>query len=117
MAPGRQSMTRFPQSLSQQPLPIIIEDAIDPPAIPAKSPRRLTMPSLASIPAIPQNSTPRSSQESVPGRRLKALKRGLRAQEWIARRGGWYRLVLGWMVTLGLIVGLAVGLTLGLRER
>jgi hypothetical protein len=117
MAPGRQSMTRFPQSLSQQPLPIIIEDVIDPPAIPAKSPRRLTMPSLASIPAIPQNSTSQSSQESVPGRRLNALKSGLKAQEWIARRGGWYRLVLGWMVTFGLIVGLAVGLTLGLRER
>ncbi|KAK3329320.1 hypothetical protein B0H66DRAFT_19057 [Apodospora peruviana] len=37
--------------------------------------------------------------------------------EWIARRGGWYRLTLLSILVVGLVVGLSVGLTVGLRKR
>ncbi|KAK0632026.1 hypothetical protein B0T14DRAFT_559754 [Immersiella caudata] len=111
MAPGRQSGFRL--SLPP-PLPMIIEDPVDlPPAIPAKSPRRLAAPPRS------LGSTPQSSELSVPDRTSEALEKGLhlREREWVAKRGGWYRLILGVILILALIIGLSVGLTLGLRNR
>ncbi|KAK4451661.1 hypothetical protein QBC34DRAFT_423652 [Podospora aff. communis PSN243] len=111
MAPGRKSVSRL--SLPP-PLPSIIEDPVDiPPAIPPKSPRRLTVPPKS------LGSTPQSSELSVPDRTSEALEKGLhlRDREWIAKRGGWYRLVLGVVLIIAIIIGLAVGLTLGLQNR
>ncbi|KAK0657294.1 hypothetical protein B0T16DRAFT_452776 [Cercophora newfieldiana] len=114
MAPGRQSAAR----LSLAPLPMIVEDAIDaPPAIPEKSPRRLTAMGTGAVTPMSLGSAPQGSVESVPDRTSEALEKGLLEREWIAKRGGWYRLVLGALLVLGCVVGLAVGLALGLQNR
>lgn len=41
----------------------------------------------------------------------------IRESEWVARRGGWCRIILFLAIFIALAVGLSVGLTLGLKSR
>ena len=117
---------------------MIIEDAADPPILPEKSARR-TRP--ASTPIMPSqygslgrsNSTRSSTTvnerppySSVGGptpdhlksealRRLDSETQGI--MDRMARRGGWYKLILASILVVGIVIGLAVGLTVGLRKR
>jgi hypothetical protein len=40
----------------------------------------------------------------------------IRESEWVARRGGWCRIILAAAIVIALIIGLSVGLTLGLKK-
>ncbi|KAK3695291.1 hypothetical protein B0T22DRAFT_438302 [Podospora appendiculata] len=123
MAPG----TRLPRRLSQ-PLPIIVEDGSDPPRIPPKSPRR---PPLSTRTSYISTTSDRAAGAAAaagqvnpgggtfPVRAVRGHWHGIfKDQEaWVAKRGGWYRLVLAAILLVGLTVGLAAGLTIGLRNR
>jgi len=107
-SPGRRSSLR-----PLQPLPIIPEDAIEVPVIPQRSPRRLTLNGKEDTP-MSMDSMLHSNHGSAPDRRSEAPKEGLMDHEWITKRGGWYRLVLGSLLLVAAIIGLAVGLSIGL---
>ncbi|KAK5657103.1 hypothetical protein OQA88_3631 [Cercophora sp. LCS_1] len=121
IAPGRRSL-RF-----SMPLPVILEDAVavPPPVIPQKSPRRHTLNGYASHIIAPLSCAPvlqtseihHYSDDSAPDRKSDPPKEGLREVPWIARRGGWLRLVAVFLLFGSLLVGLAVGLTVGLKDR
>ena len=105
-------------------MPVIVEeDLVDPPPIPAKSSRRLTVNggyggSSSLLLVTLDGSSYLDSQENLPDRKPGDLKEGIRDQDWAVRRGGWFRLAF-WVVLLllGSVVGLAVGLTVGLKRR
>lgn len=107
-------------------MPIIAEDDTAPPVVPNRSAAR---PFAASnlrtsyqdySPFVSRWSPATSDgsdsilqdrkQEPGPGE-------GFKDHEWIARRGGWYRLVMLVLITIGLVVGLSVGLTLRLKKK
>ncbi|KAK3394432.1 hypothetical protein B0H63DRAFT_45573 [Podospora didyma] len=142
MAPGsrRSSLVRL-----SQPMPSITEDAaVDPPSVPPKSPRRQPASPIAGPSAIASASGAKTSnvylsptatassrrqtlsvasgsgdgtEGSAPDRQSETRRGSIRDHEWVAKRGGWYRLVVGTIVVVGLVVGLSVGLTIGLRKR
>ena len=137
MAPGSRSRTPSLRRLSQPvtPLPMIVEDAAVPPALPERSARR-TRP--ASTPVMPSQSGRLSRGNSTGSRneRLPYSKVGgptpdhLKAEvtrhvdpetqgilDRVARRGWLYKLTLISILVVGVVIGLAVGLTLGLRKR
>lgn len=63
---------------------------------------------------MPVDSVLHNGDESVPDRKSEVPKEGLMDHEWITKRGGWCRLVLGSLLLVAAIIGLAVGLTIGL---
>jgi hypothetical protein len=69
--------------------------------------------SVASATTLELNSQPdRSAPPSRGG-----TKEKIRDTEWVARRGGWYRLWLLLILGIALVVGLSVGLTVGMRNK
>ncbi|KAJ9131988.1 hypothetical protein NKR23_g11487 [Pleurostoma richardsiae] len=120
MAPGSSRMS-LP---SIAPMPVIVEDETAPPHLPARSKRR-SAPALAGSigggharhPSSGTLSTTEKSVSNVPDRDPGPQREGFRDQEWVARRGGWYRLVVTVLVVVALAVGLSVGLTIGLRKK
>jgi hypothetical protein len=117
-----------PERLSRrlpQPLPVIDEDdAVDPPPIPSKSARRLTVNGEAGgggvgglLQARFDDSIYLDSEESLPDRKSGVVKETIKDRKWVARRGGWRRLLIGAVLLLGLVVGIAVGLAVGLKKR
>lgn len=119
MVPGRLSR-RLPQ-----PLPVIDEDDdVDPPPIPAKSARRLTVSGGDEgggggglLQATFDASLYLDSEESLPDRKTGVVKETIKDRKWVARRGGWRRLLVGALLLLGLVVGVAIGLAVGLKKR
>lgn len=116
MVPGRLSR-RLPQ-----PLPVIDEDDdVDPPPIPSKSARRLTVNGGDGGGGLLQarfdGSLFLDSEESLPDRKPGVVKETIKDRKWVARRGGWRRLLVGAVLVLGLVVGVAVGLAVGLKRR
>lgn len=105
------------------PLPVILEDAVavPPPVIPQKSPRRHTLNTYANpyscYPVLQQSELVHHSDDSAPDRKSDPPKERLRELPWIARRGGWLRLLAVFLLFLSFLIGLVVGLTVGLRER
>ena len=106
-------------------MPVIVEeDLLDPPPIPAKSSRRLTVNggygghgSSSLLLVTLDGSSYLDSQENLPDREPGEFKEGIRDRQWAVRRGGWFRLAF-WELLLLLesVVGLAVGLTVGLKR-
>ena len=130
MAPG--SATRSRASLvAAQAMPIIAEDESVAPAVPKRSSsRRIAKPTTP--PPVytyhytpfsgrsPTNSTlptTNSSNGTLPDRKPEVDNEAIRRQEWLDRRGGWYRIIVSTFLLVALIVGLSVGLTLGLRKK
>ncbi|KAK1830312.1 hypothetical protein QBC39DRAFT_113379 [Podospora conica] len=118
--PGRLSR-RLPP-----PLPVIEEeDDVEPPPIPAKSQRRFTVTGEAGggggggvfLQARLDDSSYLDSEESLPDRKTGVVKETIKDREWVARRGGWRRLLVGAVLLLGSVVGIAVGLAVGLKRR
>lgn len=56
------------------------------------------------------------SEESLPDRKTGVVKETIKDRKWVARRGGWRRLLVGAVLLLGLVVGVAVGLAVGLKK-
>ena len=90
------------------------EEDVPAPALPEKSKRRSARVSHIATHEPPPYS--QGSDESAPDRKSEPPKEGIRDNEWLARRGGWNRLVLAALIFAGIIVGLGVGLTYGLHK-
>jgi hypothetical protein len=58
-----------------------------------------------------------SELRDVPPTRMERLMMKVRSNKYVARRGGWKRLLCFIILVIALIIGLAVGLTVGLRNR
>lgn len=117
--------------MAAQAMPIIAEDDSVAPAVPNRSASRRTTKPISPAAIYNYNYTPFSrrsstnsivptisSNDAVPDRKpephdSEAIKR----RERLARRGGWYRILLIAFLLVAVIVGLSVGLTLGLRKK
>ncbi|KAK3942163.1 hypothetical protein QBC46DRAFT_448055 [Diplogelasinospora grovesii] len=95
-------------------------DITGPPVVPERSAaRRLTATNSLqtnSYMSMSQALPPYSAKKKIPNRTPEPQRdadAGIKYQDWIARRGGWYRVVLITLLLVGLIIGLAVGLTIG----
>ncbi|KUJ08878.1 uncharacterized protein LY89DRAFT_328300 [Mollisia scopiformis] len=111
-------------------LPAISEDSasfLEPRSVPAIPDRAITRPStriwaLGSPPVHTFEEPPPYNQfdgEGVLGPRgekLSNVRRGVKENKWIAKRGGWKRLALIALIVIACIVGLAVGLAVGLKH-
>ncbi|KAM7200426.1 hypothetical protein V8F33_003872 [Rhypophila sp. PSN 637] len=142
MAPGSRSR---PPSLRRQsqpvyPLPMIIEDvagvAAAAPIVPERSPRRTRPASVLSRNSSTASSRP-ASERAPSSLSISKAGSGSAARDGVvkteaprrhdperhrvlnrmAKRGGWYKLILMSILLAGIIIGLGVGLTLGLRKR
>lgn len=107
-------------------MPIIVEDDTTPPVVPNRSAARpfaarnvrTSRPSYSRLASTWSSSTGDGSDGTLPDQKLEPGPReGFRDYDLIARRGGWYRLVMLAFITTALVVGLSVGLTLGLKKR
>ncbi len=96
---------------------IVEDDAVNPPTVPPRSPRRPVTSSGATDYTM-YSSPLQSRGSSVPDRTPGPTPRsGILNQSEIVRRGGWYRLGLMVFMLVAITVGLAVGLTVGLRKK
>ncbi|KAB5549854.1 hypothetical protein GE09DRAFT_187189 [Coniochaeta sp. 2T2.1] len=131
MAPGSAAARSRASLAAAQAMPIIAEDDSVPPAVPKRSASRragkpLTTPATVfNYNYMPNSRTPSStipsssSDGTMPDRKPEVNNHhleALRKQEWVARRGGWYKIMIITFLVVAAIIGLAVGLTLGLRK-
>ena len=132
MAPGSAARSRA-SLVAASAMPIIAEDDSVPPAVPKRSASRragkpiITPATVFNYNYMPNRSLPTAISSSsdgsstVPDRKPEVNNdrylEALRKQELVARRGGWYRLMIIAFLVIAAIVGLSVGLTLGLRKK
>ena len=129
MAPGSALRSRA-SLVAVHSMPIIAEDETAPPVVPSRSAKRsynaATPAAIYNYNYSPfSNRSPTttlhsasSSDGSVPDRKPENNdSEAIHQQEWVARRGGWYKLLLIALLTIAAIIGLAVGLTIGLRKK
>ncbi|KAJ9161490.1 hypothetical protein NKR19_g2210 [Coniochaeta hoffmannii] len=130
MAPGSAARNRA-SLVAAQAMPIIAEDDSVAPAVPKRSSSRRIAKPITPPPIYTYNYTPFSSRSptnstipttdssngTLPDRKPENNNAAIHRQEWLARRGGWYRILVIAFLLIALIVGLSVGLTLGLRKK
>ncbi|KAB5578474.1 hypothetical protein GE09DRAFT_551944 [Coniochaeta sp. 2T2.1] len=134
MAPGSAAARSRASLAAAQAMPIIAEDDSVPPAVPKRSASRRAGQSIPPATIFNYNYMPNSTNSRSPKSTLPSSSsdgtmpdrkpevnnhhlEALRKQEWVARRGGWYRIMIITFLVIAATVGLAVGLTLGLRKK